>query len=494
MHLIRRSASAVIAALVLFGLSAGDAAAATVPGCGGAASGGDWPSYGGTIDNHRGQTAETTITKQNVNTLDLAWKLPMRDGGTINSTPVVADGCVFTASNLGTVVAANADTGQVVWERTLAGAGGISLAGSGIVGAPAVADGLVYIGMTATEAALVVALDEVTGAIVWQRAIDTDAGVGIDSSPVPFNGMVFQGFHGDESSNHSNPGWAILDGASGEVLAKGHTIPPADYASGDRGGSIVDTPAIDAERGFVYAGTGNPSSPNQNPRTNALLKIDARPDSPTFGEVLASQRGTSDSYPSPEDIDTPICQNELQWPVGRITCAQFDFNFLSSPNIYTDSSGRDVMVEMQKSGVVLAVDRATMKPLWRATIGAPCLACNLGSSAVDDDGIYFPTSGGNLYSLDRDTGAIQWVTPLTGVTKFNAVSVANGIVFNLNDLGLLQVFDAANGVPLLTRMMDTTQPTYDAGNSSGISIARGTVFATSQNGSGSTLFAYRLAQ
>ena len=304
--------------------------------------------------------------------------------------------------------------------------------------------------------------------------------------------MVFQGFQGDESANHSNPGWVILDGASGAILAKNHTIPAADYANGDRGGSIVDTPAIDPVKKLVFAGTGNPASPKQNPRTDSLLKIDADPASASFGDVLASQRGTSDSYPAPTDVDSPVCQNELQWPAGRFTCAQLDYNFLSSPSIYTDSSGRQVMAELQKSGVVLAVDTATMKPLWRATIAPPCFACNLGSSATDANGIYLPTIGGTLVSLNRDTGAVRWAVPLTGSTHYNAVSVANGVVYDLNDLGLLQAFDAATGKPLLTRLIDTQQATHDAGNSSGLSIARGHVFATSQTNSGSTLFAYRL--
>src|SRR5207248_11305972 len=99
-----------------------------------------------------------------------------------------ADGCVYTGTDVGTVVAANADTGQVVWKTALADAGGISLAGAGIVGAPAVADGLVYIGMTTTRASVEVALDEATGAIDWTHTVDADQGSGIDSSPLPFNG------------------------------------------------------------------------------------------------------------------------------------------------------------------------------------------------------------------------------------------------------------------------------------------------------------------
>lgn len=494
MRSIRLSWPVFVAALVL-AMPAGSARGATVPGCADPAPGGDWPSYGGTVDNHRDQTAETTITTANVGKLGLRWKLPMPDGGTIQSTPVVADGCVFTGTSLGTVVAVNADTGAPVWTQTLAGAGGIALAGSGIVGAPAVADGLVYIGMTTADASLEIALDQATGEVVWQRAIDTDNGGGIDSSPVPFNGMVFQGFQGDESANHSNPGWVILDGSregGGAILAKGHTIPEADYANGDRGGSIVDTPAIDPAAKLVFAGTGNPASPKQNPRTDALLKIDADPANPTFGDVLAWQRGTSDSYPAPDDVDSPVCQNELQWPAGRFTCAQLDYNFLSSPSLFTDSSGRQLMGELQKSGVFLTVDTATMKPVWKATLAPPCFACNLGSTATDSRGIYVPTIAGTLYSLNPDTGAVQWAVPLTGTAHFNSVSVANGVVYNLNDAGLLQAFDAASGKPLMTRPVDTEEPARDAGNSSGLSIARGSVFASSQTGSGSTLYAYGL--
>ena len=370
MHAVRRGWPALVVALAGV-LSTGIAQGATIRGCAPSAPGGDWPSYGGTVDNHRDQTAERTITPDNVSQLALRWQLPMPDGGTINSTPVVADGCVFVGTASGTVVAANADTGTVVWKATPATAGGISLAGAGIVGSPAVAKGLVLIGMTTSANALEAALDEATGAVVWTRVVDDAPGVGIDSSPVPFNGMVFQGYHGDESSNHSNPGWVVLDGSrggAGRILTRGHTIPDADYAAGDRGGSIVDTPAVDLDRKLVFAGTGNPASLHQNPRTDAILKIDVDPRSATFGQVLAFHRGTSDSYPAPQDVDSPTCQTELQWPIGRFTCAQLDYNFLSSPSLYTAGDGRRLLGELQKSGVFTTIDTATMEPVWTATL------------------------------------------------------------------------------------------------------------------------------
>ena len=125
----------------------------------------------------------------------------------------------------------------------------------------------------------------------------------------------------------------------------------------------------------------------------------------------------------------------------------------------------------------------------------PCFGCNLSSTAVDENGIYVAVTGGNLYSLNRDTGAVQWATPLTGGMRYNGVAVANGIVYSLNDaVGALQAFDASSGAPLFSHpfQQDTGEPMHDMGNSSGVSVARNMVFATSQADGTSTLFALKL--
>ena len=473
----------------------------TIRGCAAAnPPGGEWPFYSGTLDGHREQLKEKSIDRGNVSELGVAWRASMPDGGVIHSTPVVADGCVYTGTDLGNVYALNADTGKVVWSRALGegGEGSGTFEGAGIVGSPAVADGLVYVGATTPKASALSALDQATGKVVWKRVVDKDEGGGLDSSPVPFNGMVFQAFKGDESSDHSNPGFAIVDGSrkkAGKILVKTHTIPPEDFAAGYRGGSIINTPAVDLKRDLVFAGTGNPVSEKQHPRTNSLLKIDADPASPSFGTILASHRGTSDSYPFPEDVDSPACQTTVQWPIGRFSCAQFDFNFLSSPNLWTNSEGRRMFGGLQKSGVYTAVYTDTMELAWQATLGVPCFGCNLSSTAVDENAIYVAVTGGNLYALDRDTGGVKWATPMTGTLRYNGVAVANRIVYSLNDAtGTLQAFDASNGAQLFAHpfSQDTGEPMNDTGNSSGVSVARNTVFATSQAGGTSTLFALKL--
>ena len=94
---------------------------------------------------------------------------------------------------------------------------------------------------------------QATGNVIWKRVVDDAPGGGLDSSPVPlpFDGMVFQAFKGDESSNHSNPGFAFVDAATGEILEKTFNIPAADYAAGYRGGSMINTPAVDVENKVI---------------------------------------------------------------------------------------------------------------------------------------------------------------------------------------------------------------------------------------------------
>ena len=463
------------------------------------APGGEWPFYSGTINGHREQLKEKTIDTGNVGELGVAWQTTTPDGGVIHSTPVLAKGCVFTGTELGNVYALNADTGRVVWEQAVGESDGSDFArGAGIVGSPAVVGRTVYVGATTPDGSVLTALDRATGKVVWKRTVDKDEGGGLDSSPVPFKGMIFQAFKGDESSDHSHPGFVIVDGSRkgrGKILVKTYNIPEKDYEAGYRGGSIINTPAVDLKKMLVFAGTGNPASEKQHPITNSLLKIDANPRSKKFGQILASHRGTSDSYPAPDDVDSPTCQSDLQWPVGRFSCAQFDFNFLASPNLWTNSEGRQMFGGLQKSGVYTAVYTDTMERAWQATIGLPCFGCNLSSTAVNKDGIYVAVTGGNLYSLNRDTGAVQWATPMTGTFRYNGVAVANGIVYSLNDaLGALQAFDASSGAQLLSHSFseDTGTQMNDMGNSSGVSVARNTVFATSQADGTSTLFALKL--
>jgi outer membrane protein assembly factor BamB/plastocyanin len=157
---------------------------ATVPG-------GEWRSYGHDLANTRTQPAETTITRDNVATLGPVWTFSSNKvGGTGDfvGTPIVADGCVYAGTTGGNVYAVNADTGRLVWR--------VKLARGEVNNTVAVANGLVYVGVTnitaepcaseGCEGPYVVALDQFSGRRVWETKgpVDFQPGSDVYGSPV----------------------------------------------------------------------------------------------------------------------------------------------------------------------------------------------------------------------------------------------------------------------------------------------------------------------
>src|SRR3954471_11352089 len=108
--------------------------------------GGDGRLYGGDLANSRSQPAETSLDPSRAGGLAPRWVVPVTASqatGQYNSTPIVADGCVFAGTSGGDVVALNADSGAPVW-RTHFTAGTAGLGGT-IVGATVVDHGRVIV-------------------------------------------------------------------------------------------------------------------------------------------------------------------------------------------------------------------------------------------------------------------------------------------------------------------------------------------------------------
>jgi plastocyanin len=95
-----------------------------------------------------------------------------------------------------------------------------------------------------------------------------------------------------------------------------------------------------------------------------------------------------------------------------------------------------------------------------------------------------------MFGLDGGSGLPKWAGVLNGVTTYNAVSAANGLVYSVDGGGFLNVWDERNGVQLLKRNMalDTGRFMGHYSTSSGIAIARNTVYAAVLD----TVVAYRL--
>jgi len=101
----------------------------------------------------------------------------------VDSSPVVADGAVYIASNDGTLYAVQATTGKPMWTLHTP---------RPIYSSPAVAHSVVYAG-TEGGGPVLFALNASTGKQLWSFSL-TNTNTAVPDSPAVANGVVYFGF------------------------------------------------------------------------------------------------------------------------------------------------------------------------------------------------------------------------------------------------------------------------------------------------------------
>jgi outer membrane protein assembly factor BamB len=402
--------------------------------------------------------------------------------GSFQTTPIVAEGCVYMTTGSGQIYALNADTGEVVWKGRFAETVSGVCCGSTLF-APTVKDGVLYqlVSRNSDTAGrgkgpYAIALNSQTGKEIWKsESVATEPGAYTNASTVLYDGLIFFGISGAEGGNQNAGGYAILDAKTGKILMRVHTVPQSQVEDGYGGGSIWSTAAVDTKTGYAYAGTGQPTNPNrEHERINAILKIDLNRGHGTFGEIVDAYKATPDSKLQ----SSPACQSGPP-EASTASCVYTDVDFSASPTLLKDSRGNPLVVEYQKSGVLHAAHRDTMQRAWEATlsgIGAP--AGNYASTATDGTSVFgVGTYPGQMFSIGRDFGSYQWVAPVVTTVGANPVTYANGVVLTADGKGFLDAYDSATGVPLLHHSMQSDVGAQCLNTGGGVAIARNTVYA-----------------
>jgi polyvinyl alcohol dehydrogenase (cytochrome) len=488
-----RTLRAAIVAVVLASVVVTGGMARAAASCAGEAAGGEWRSYGNDLHNTRSQPAEDLIDEFAAYDIETQWTFSVTGaGGTggFQSTPTIADGCVFVATNTGTVFALNADTGELVWSSQTEAGGLIG----GIFAVAVPGDGHVYATVGTANGPVAVALNETDGVEAWHTdVLDTVPGTITNSSAVVYNGMVFVAWSGPDADPDAHPGFAIIDGASGTILKKTLVIPDDDFAAGFAGGGIWATAVFDEDNGYAFAGTANPDSKEKEHRyANAILKIDVDPNRQTFGTIVDAYKGNFDNY-NPGLYNQPACQAVgPQEPGYAVSCVQLDVDFGASPTLFRNSKGEKLVGELQKSGVFHAVYADTMQQAWTVQFSEPTALGNASTAAFDGTSIYVAANPGLLWALNPDNGAIRWVAPTAGGADYQPPSVANGVVYFPSTPGTLNTYDAATGQPLFVRPMQLDTQDVCANLGGGVAIARHKVYAVCDTGAagGGWLIAY----
>jgi glucose dehydrogenase len=297
----------------------------------------------------------------------------------------------------------------------------------------------------------------------------------------------------------------FLDPTSGATIAKAYSLRDADYRQGFGGTGIWSTAAYDEATGHLYAATADSDGrTRQHPYNSAILRIDADPRRASFAAVVGAYSGTTEHA----DLDplvghprNPACgagagggSVPVQPPTffdtsASVECLELDLDFGSSPNLFTDRDGRLVVSALQKSGVVHAVDARRMQARWRFFVGPGGPASHAATAAVGHDRLYVGATPNLVFDLDRSTGSPEWVaTTASDLFAYQPITLANGVLYTINDLGMLVALDARTGAPVVQRSIATDGgSTQCLGVGAGVAVARNTVFVPCDAGGPSDL-------
>src|SRR5437899_3218864 len=183
----------------------------------------DWPSYG--LD-----YAETRFSKldqvnaANVKDLGLVWSYDLQSTRGVEATPLVVDGIMYVTASWSVVHAIDARTGKQIWtydpgvDRSKGFKGCCDVVNRGV----AIYQGKVYVG--AFDGRLI-ALDAATGKVVWEKdtVIDHARSYTITGAPRVVKGKVLIGNGGAE---YGVRGYiTAYDAASGEQKWRWFVVP-----------------------------------------------------------------------------------------------------------------------------------------------------------------------------------------------------------------------------------------------------------------------------
>ena len=456
----------------------------------------NWLTYG---RNHAGwrysELAE--INASTVSRLAPRWIYQTGEAGSHETTPLVFGGMMFVTGPSNHADALDLLTGKQIWHYQKTPPPALSqCCGQPNRGFAALGNRLYKVNIEAT----LVALDAITGAVIWEKPIeDHKSGFTATGAPIIVKNKVVVGIAGAEFGTRGFID--AYDAMTGERAWRFYTVAAKGDPGGDTwdgeswqrgGGSTWITGTYDAELNLIYWGTGNPGPgmdgsvrAGDNLYTCSLVAIDA---------------------------DT----GKLKWHFQFTPHDTHDWDAVADPVLIDlDVKGRTVkaVVQADRNGYFYALDRTNGKLLaaapytkvtwstgidaigrpklvpgmdpseegtrvcpgiggghnWSATAYSPQTKlfyfnsseyCQLvflhrqeyrkgqwyqASTETDAPG---ETITGSVIAVDPSTGETRWRFPMVSPTPAGVLATAGGLVFTGDGHGNLVALDARTGKPL----------------------------------------------
>jgi polyvinyl alcohol dehydrogenase (cytochrome) len=484
-------------------------------------AGPEWNGWSPDGVNSRFQNAKGAgLTPDQVPQLKLKWAFGYPTGLSAFGQPTVASGRIFVGSDIGYVYSLDAQTGCVYWSYQAKGSVRSAVSISPVKGHGATK----YAAYFGDAHANVYSVDAQTGQELWMTRVDEHFVARITAAPKVYKGVVYIPVSSSEEFSSSNLDYSCctgrgsvvaLDANTGKQVWKSYVVdtpvPVRKNSKGVQqfapsGGSIWNSPTIDAKRNAIYFGTGDGQTEPTPDTTDAIMALSLK-----TGKILwfyQAQAGDAFMGGCNGDTRTDNCP-KVNGP---------DQDIGNSPILRDLSSGKSVVVFGMKNGTVTALDPDNRGAvLWKVHVVdipkgqensfAAYLNGVVWGGAADDANVYYGLQSGGMVALKLATGEVTWRASFpkaagTRVINSAAATAMPGVVFVAGSDGKLLALSTTDGKILW--QYDTAQP-FDTVNkvaarggaiaSIGPSIANGMLFigsgyAVTGSNSGNVLLAF----
>jgi polyvinyl alcohol dehydrogenase (cytochrome) len=440
-----------------------------------------WTGWGIDAENTRFQSAEHAgLAADEVHTLELIWAFAYPGETLALGQANIVGKRIFVPSNSGNVYSLNAVTGCAYW-RFVADSSVRTAVNVGVLSLDSNAQFLVY--FTDTNANTY-AVNAKTGELVWKTKIESHPAVRVSGAAQLYQGRLFVPVSTLEAITAANPDYqcctqrgsvVALDAYSGQIEWQSFTIleqpqkisisnAEGTLFHGPSGAGIWSAPTIDKKLNALYVGTGENSSEPATNTSDAILAMDL-----TDGKILWSYQATANDTWNSACISDD--RSNCPAPVGP------DYDFGASPILVSINDSQRVLLGVQKSGEIHALDPDNKgKLLWKQRAsaggfqggvmwGAASDGVNIYVALSDREGIQIKKAdgsgdwqlqsnkGGGLHAYRVSDGKLLWkakpadcgARKQCSPAQSGAVSAIPGVVFSGAYDGHIRAYSSVDG-------------------------------------------------
>ncbi len=406
------------------------------------------------------------LTASNATTGASIWNSTF--GANADGSPVIMGNTVYVADS-GYIAALDAQTGAVHWNRLL------ELGNT--MNAPAVANGLVYVGC---EGNFFYALDASTGATVWNYSTVFKDG----STPVVANNMVYLNTYSGIIALNAQTGALIWNFATGAWLSSSVAVAGGNLYFVGTDGVLYILNANTGAKLWSYTLSNEPT--NSSPAiANGILYI-----RDNNGDLCAFGKATEPSvtiHPSVGLVGSTSTISGAGFNAGTTVAATFGGTEIALGNPTVDSLGHFTatftvpnrapanypitvtdtlgctaltnftivtapttfwpmfMHDLRHTGSPDGMVPTSNNTLWTYKLENGEITNQIASQAAVVESIVYTASGnGYVYAFDAYTGQCYWKSNLPGMGTLSSPSVVDGVVYIGSDYGIIAI-DAYTG-------------------------------------------------